>query len=127
MLARIQTCPTTCHRSTCVLQSCQVLSASARNAFAWHSRLRNRRGRRRCCRTSDSRASRRVTCWGSVCERHAFAFWLLICRKGRVLLAQGLYYARQSRQNEAVPGPPEGCALLARSQRLRLLASKSIR
>ena len=43
------------------------------------------------------------------------------------LAVQGLYYARQSRPNEAVPGPPEGCALLTRSKRLTLLASKTVR
>ena len=44
-----------------------------------------------------------------------------------LLHLQGVYYARQSKPNEAVPGPPEGCALLMRSERLNVLASKTFR
>jgi hypothetical protein len=44
-----------------------------------------------------------------------------------VSYGQGVFYARQTRPNELVPGPPEGCALLTRSERLNVLDSRAIR
>ena len=38
-----------------------------------------------------------------------------------------MFYARQTRANELVPGPPEGCALLIRTERLNVLDSRTFR
>ena len=64
-----------------------------------------------------------------MCRRHCEGFIEFISLQWSIGLScvQGLYYSRQSRPNEAVPGPPEGCALLTRNERLTLLASRTVR